>query len=84
MFYAARFKEQPLTPSLDSPMTPLWLSADANGLLKLISSKKLDQPDLKDPSIKFALEAKTLTVEARSPIHRVALGVHNEQKLVRG
>ncbi|KAG8786819.1 hypothetical protein FRC15_010638 [Serendipita sp. 397] len=82
MFYAARFKEQPLTPSLDSPMTPLWLSADANGLLKLIYSKKLDQPDLKNPSIKFALEAKTLTVEARSPIHRVALGVHNEQKLV--
>ncbi|KAG8814490.1 hypothetical protein FRC17_001108 [Serendipita sp. 399] len=63
-------------------MIPQWLSADANGLLKLISSKKLDQPDLKDPSIKFILEAKTLTAEALSPIHRLALGVHNEEKLV--
>jgi hypothetical protein len=67
------------------PFIPSWLSADGNGGLKLVSCKlppSGEPVNLKEPALKYILDAQSIPTSAAKPIHRLAAGTHADQNMV--
>lgn len=67
-------------------MPPTWLTADANGSVKRVSSHFTPDVDPKHPDIKFSLVAEPVTLQAPDvppqSIHRLSIQTHVENHLV--
>jgi hypothetical protein len=64
---------------------PSWLAADNNGGLKLISCKPPSSGEpvnLKEPALKYILDAQIILTATAKPIHRLAAGSHADQNMV--
>lgn len=62
-------------------VNPSWLIADSNGALKLVSCTEA-AADLKEPALKYTLEAQSVPTAVAKPIQRLAVGIHAGQNMV--
>lgn len=63
------------------PGIPNWLIADSNGSIKLITCTE-SSGELKEPTLKYTLEAQKLSTLTANPIQRLAVGTHAGQNMV--
>jgi len=64
---------------------PSWLTADSNGYLKLISCHPPvsgEPVNLKEPALKYILNAQIAPTATANAVHRLAVGMHANQNMV--
>jgi len=65
---------------------PTWLTADNNGALKLVTCAEsgAELVNVKDPALKYILDAQLIPTAGAKAIQRLAVGTHAGQNMVCG